>query len=230
MRILALECSTDESSMALLEGSQVALECLWHGHEGGRQAWVRDLHAWVRDGKVSLESIDLLAVGLGPGAFSGLRMAIALIGGLALPAGTPVFGVSSGAALARLTQRETGASRVVVVGDARRNELWLGRFRCDGACPEQEGAWAVVPHDRIPLEGTAHGTVWVTPDWHRIGERLKAGCPSGSRLIEARGIPQARDVAALAEIEVDAGRASPPLAPIYLNPAVSVEPRFAAGV
>jgi tRNA threonylcarbamoyladenosine biosynthesis protein TsaB len=215
--------------MALLDGQQVALECLWHGHEGGRQAWVRDLNAWVRDGKLRLEAIDVLAVGLGPGAFSGLRMAIALVRGLAMPAGTPVHGVSSGAALAWRTHRETGASQVVTVGDARRNELWLGRFRCGGTCPVQEGSWEVAPHDRIPAEWLAEGAVWVTPDWHRIGDRLKAVCPNGVRLIQARSIPQARDVAALAEVEVAAGRASMPLVPIYLNPAVSVEPRFAAG-
>lgn len=214
--------------MALLEGPEVVLECLWHGHGGGRQAWVGDLHAWVRDGKVRLDAIDVLAVGVGPGAFSGLRMAIALVRGLAMPAGSAVHGVASGAALAWRTHRDTGASRVAVVGDARRNEWWLGRFRCDGDGPVQEGAWAVVPHDRVPAEGLGDGTVWVTPDWHRIGERLKAVLPGGSRLVDARGIPQARDVAALAAVEVAAGRASAPLVPIYLNPAVSVEPRFAA--
>jgi tRNA threonylcarbamoyladenosine biosynthesis protein TsaB len=214
--------------MALLDGSEVVLERLWHGHAEGRQTWVRDLHAWVSDGEVRLEDIDVLAVGVGPGAFSGLRMAIALMRGLAMPARTPVHGVASGAALAWRTHRETGASRVVVMGDARHSELWLGRFRCDGACPVQEGAWALAPYDRVPTEWQEEGAVWVTPDWHRIGERMKRVLPAGVRLIEARGIPQARDVAALAEIEVAAGRASAALAPIYLNPAVFVEPRFAA--
>ena len=157
-------------------------------------------------------------------------MAIALVRGLAMPTGTPVHGVASGAALAWRTYRETGASRVVVMGDARHGELWLGRFRCDATGLAQEGTWALAPGDRVPVEWWQEGAVWVTPDWHRIGEPVKKTLPGGIRLIEARGIPQARDVAALAEAEAAAGRASAALVPIYLNPAVFVKPRFAANV
>ena len=169
-----------------------------------------------------------MAVGVGPGAFSSLRMAIALMQGLALPERTPLYGVSSGAALAGRVGRELGAQRVVVAGDARRNELWLGQFDCASGYPEQVVPWAVVPGDRLPSAYATSAAVWVTADWHRIGAPLKALCPPGNRLIEERRVPEARDVGLLAGAAMAAGRASLPLAPLYLHPAVFVQPRDAA--
>lgn len=229
MRVLAIECSTDIGSLALLDSGHAVVERTWTGHDRGRQAWVADLHTQVRDGTISLDRVDLLAVGTGPGAFSGLRMAIALIRGLAMPVSTPVYAVASGAALAWRTALQTGCERVVVAGDARRREFWLGRFRCQGEIPAQEGEWEVSPCGCLPPGYEADGVVWVTPDWHRIGEALKGLCPPGSRLIDERRVPQARDVAMLAEAGRKAGVASAQLAPIYLHPAVSVAPRYAAG-
>ena len=108
MRILALECSTDVGSLALLAGGQVVWERSWAGLQGHRQAWVAGLNEWVRRGEIPLGEVDLFAVGVGPGAFSGLRMAISLMQGLALPVQAPLHAVSSGAALAARVAREGG--------------------------------------------------------------------------------------------------------------------------
>ncbi len=228
MRILALECSTDVGSVALIEDDRVAWERSWGGSQKGRQAWVADLDGWVRSGEIPLSDVDLFAVGVGPGAFSGLRIAIALMQGLALPVRAPLYGVSSGAALAARVGHDLGASRVVVVGDARRNELWLGQFCCDTGFPDQEIPWAVVPFDRLPPDYAVPDRVWVTADWHRIGAQLKAVCPFGCRLVEERRVPEARDVGLLAGAGLAAGHASLPLTPLYLHPAVFVQPLDAA--
>jgi len=97
MLTLALECSTDAGSSALLEGERVLWDHTWGGAERDRQAWVADMDAWVRSGLIPLRDVGLFAVGVGPGAFSGLRMAISLMQGLALPVRAPLRGVSSGA-------------------------------------------------------------------------------------------------------------------------------------
>ena len=228
MLTLALECSTDVGSLALLEGDSVLWEHVWGGSERCRQAWVVDMDAWVRSGDIPLRDVELFAVGVGPGAFSGLRMAISLMQGLALPVRAALRGVSSGAALAWRVARDLEASRVVVAGDARRNEIWLGRFCCATNHPEAEVPWGVVPFDRLPSEYAATDAVWVTADWHRIGARLKALCPPGSRVVEERRIPEARDVGLLAAAGLAAGLASLPLTPLYLHPAVMAQPRDAA--
>lgn len=228
MLILALECSTDTGSLALLDDRDVLWEQSWGGSGRCRQAWVADLDGWVRSGVIPLSRVELFAVGVGPGAFSGLRMAISLMQGLALPVRAPLCGVSSGAALAGRVARDSGASRVVVAGDARRNEIWLGRFCCDNNYPESDVPWDVVPSDRLPPDYAAPAAVWVTADWDRIGNRLQAVCPPGSRLVEERRVPEARDVGLLAGAGLAAGRASLPLTPLYLHPAVFVQPRDAA--
>ena len=113
------------------------------------------------------------------------------------------------------------------MGDARRNEVWLGRFCCADGLPEQEGPWAVVPIDRVPPDYAPSDAVWVTADWQRIGGRFKAVYPEGRRLGEERRIPEARDVGLLVEARLAAGHASLPLTPLYLHPAVFVQPREA---
>lgn len=229
MRILAIECSSDIASLALLEGDSVLWERSWEGGAPqSRQAWVADIDAWVRNGTIPLRKVDVFAVGVGPGAFSGLRMAISFMHGLVLPVRALLYGVSSGAALAWRAARDLKATRIVVAGDARRNEIWLGRFGCASNYPESEVPWSVVPFDRLPPDYVTSDATWVTADWHRMGARLKALCPPGSRVVEARRVPEARDVGLLAAAGLAAGRASLPLTPLYLHPAVFIPPRDAA--
>ena len=81
---------------------------------------------------VAAGRVELYAAGLGPGVFSGLRIALAAARAMALPGGTAVRGVSSGEALA-LEQFEQGVRPpLAVVGDARRERLWLALFDWDG--------------------------------------------------------------------------------------------------
>jgi tRNA threonylcarbamoyladenosine biosynthesis protein TsaB len=80
----------------------------------------------------SRTSIDRLAVGIGPGSFTGLRVGIALVQGIALGLDRPVVGAGSLAAMARGVPTDDRRVRIPVL-DARRGELFVAAYEPDGA-------------------------------------------------------------------------------------------------
>ena len=141
MIVLALELSTDTGSLCLAEGDRVLFEQAWTEERPRRQPLYAVLHAAVASGRIALPSVELFAVGVGPGAFAGVRASVAAACAMALPGGRRVCGVSSSAALAWDVLAETGADRVTVVGDARRNQLWVAEFERDDEGPHVAVPW-----------------------------------------------------------------------------------------
>jgi tRNA threonylcarbamoyladenosine biosynthesis protein TsaB len=226
MRTLALELSTGTGSLAWVENGAVLMEREWPSETRQRRPVFADLHQWIQSETVPWDRIDQLAVGIGPGAFSGLRLAVSLVRGLALPDGRPVMAVSSARALARSVMQETGSSRVVVLGDARRDEVWAGCFEQEAGVVRLQGEWGVDPAVKLPESLKTPGTVWVTSDWDRLGTLLTAQCPADVRLIRESRIPRAVMVAGMADDLADRGLAGEPPVPIYVHPAVSIAPRY----
>lgn len=227
MRTFALELSSEVGSLAYVENGTVLMEKEWPAATRQRRPVFTDMHHWIQGETTSpWGKIDRLAVGVGPGAFSGLRLAVSLMRGLALPDGRPVTAVSSARALARSVIRETGAMRVVVLGDARRNELWAGCFEPEDGIVRLRGDWVVEFVEKLPDILKSPGTVWVTPDWDRIGVILEKHCPSSVTLIRETRLPRAAMVAGMADDLADRGVAGEPPVPIYVHPAVSIAPRY----
>jgi hypothetical protein len=123
--------------------------------------------------------------------------------------------------------KETGASQVVVLGDARRNELWAGGFGVvDGIVQRLQPEWVVAPATGLPGSLASPGTVWVSADWDRISAVLLANCPPDVTLVHEARIPRATMVAGLVEDLVARGMDGEPPVPIYVHPAVSIAPRY----
>ena len=114
MLILAFDTATSTATSALVRDGKVLGE--------GTTTPVRvleDVDALLRDAGVDARELDALAVGIGPGSFTGVRMGLASARGLALALEIPVAGVSTLAALA------AGAPDTVPLIDAKRHELFL---------------------------------------------------------------------------------------------------------
>jgi tRNA threonylcarbamoyladenosine biosynthesis protein TsaB len=227
MRTLSIELSGETGSLALVEDRRIVLEKVWPGEPRQRRPVFSDLLTLVQEGTIELSRIDRFAVGVGPGAFSGLRLAVSLVQSLALPDLRPVTAVSSARALARSVLQETGAPQVVVLGDARRNELWAGAFGVvDGIVQLLHEDWVVAPATHLPENLARPRTVWVSADWGRLSPVLEANCPQAVELIREARLPGAAMVAGLVEDLVGRGLEGEPLVPIYVHPAVSIAPRY----
>src|SRR5213082_272067 len=109
MLILAFDTATEIATSALVADGEVL------GERVSRAATLlEDVDALLRQGGARPDDVDALAVGIGPGSFTGVRIGLAVARGLALVLDVPVAGVSTLAALA------AGAPGAIPVVDAKR--------------------------------------------------------------------------------------------------------------
>lgn len=125
MTTLAIDTSTARGSVAVLDGGTVLLEENFNADRSHSASLFT-----VLERALSLAPrLDQIAVGLGPGSYAGVRIAIAAAIGLQLARGTKLVGLPSVAAL------ETNVSHYLAIGDARRNSFYFTRVE-DGVCME----------------------------------------------------------------------------------------------
>ena len=189
MLTLAFDTATAVATSALVDGDEVLGERVSRA-----QTLLEDVDALLRQAGAHPSDLDRLAVGLGPGSFTGVRVGLAVARGLALSLDVPGSGVSTLAALA------AGAPGAVPVVDAKRREIFT---LADGA-PR-----VFTPHE-LPLY---EGRVCVGDGAKRyrqlLEERGAIVPPDG----DERHLPRARFHAALA----GETRSVDELEPLYLR-------------
>ncbi len=201
---LAIETATDLPSLALLCGDSVIVR-----ESRGLRAPSRSVFEWARElldeSSVSLSDLDCLAFGVGPGSFTGVRVAVAVAQGLGYAAGLPLCPVSTLAALAAGAFRQTTADTVACCLDAHMGEVYVGVYCRDVG----EGVRALVPDvleepDSVSLPGDgtwlAAGPGWAA--YPQLAGRMQ-GRFTG---IRPDLLPSAADVARLAKSRFLAGR------------------------
>ncbi len=222
MLTLAIEQSSVRGSVALLRDEDVIASRDWEVTWRQPQQLFAMLQAVLKQAGVVPSAIEAYAAGLGPGSFSGCRVAVSVARALALPGGVRVFGLSSGDALAFDLFAATGADTVAVAGDARRNHVWLGHFARGERWPVMTRPWTLQPVEQLSTELAGAAQV-VSPDWDRLAPVLKHACPAGTKLVEETRLPVAGTLGLLAGRKIISGCETEPLAPIYLHPAVRPE-------
>jgi tRNA threonylcarbamoyladenosine biosynthesis protein TsaB len=127
MICLALEFSSERRSVALARGETVLAEAVEQTAGRGTNAFAL-IEKVLAEAKISRELIEVIAVGLGPGSYTGIRAAIAVAQGWQLARGVKLLGVSSAAAIAAQAQAEKIFGRVHVLVDAQRGEFYLATW------------------------------------------------------------------------------------------------------
>jgi len=129
MVTLALDTSTRTGSCAVLRGDLVMAEVPGDPGRSHAERLPLDLMTALERSGVALADVDVFAVAVGPGSFTGLRVGIATMQGLALAAARPLVGVSVLDALARASAGAADApGRVAAWVDAWRGEVYAALF------------------------------------------------------------------------------------------------------
>jgi tRNA threonylcarbamoyladenosine biosynthesis protein TsaB len=192
MRLLAIETATEACSVALYVDGDVRER---HALAPRRHTqlvlpWAEELLA---EAGLRKSQLDAIAVGRGPGAFTGVRLAIALVQGLALALDRPVVPVSTLAVLAMQGQGE----RIVAAIDARMDEVYVGGFVRDA-----DGLVRAIDTEVIVPPAAAsvpdHVVDGVGSGFAALGGALVARFGDRLRHFDAGALPHAADLARLA--------------------------------
>jgi tRNA threonylcarbamoyladenosine biosynthesis protein TsaB len=186
MITLAIECATETVGLALLEEEEILAEFYLGPGRHHAEVLLPALEQLLSLSGIPVEKIDLLACTTGPGSFTGVRMGVSTVKGLALALGKPIVGVSTLETLAVNALHAPGL--VCALLDARRDQVYAGLFRMgpDGF-PEAVKPERLTDIGQLLRELPADGVDFVGDGAvryrSRILESLPGRCvPSGSGL------------------------------------------------
>lgn len=218
MNLLALETSTEALSVALSIDGEVRerFELAPRRHAELALPWADDLLAQAG---LKRSQLDAIAVGRGPGAFTGVRLGIALAQGIALALDRPVVPVSTLAALAMRAVMSGAQSRILAAIDARMGEVYVAAYETTADGLRALSSEVVTAPDAVELPDANDG-------WTGVGTGFDAGEGAlrrrlGARFatIDAAQLPHAADVARLATVAFTRGEAvaAEKVEPAYLR-------------
>ncbi len=135
MQILAIDSATPVAGVALLDNGILIKEEFSNYKKNHSETLMPMLDRVLRETDRKLQDIDTLAVTIGPGSFTGLRIGLALVKGLAMAAGVPIVGIST---LEVLAYNVCDSQALVCpLLDARKNEVYCGFYVTDGGIPRR---------------------------------------------------------------------------------------------
>lgn len=208
MKLLAIDTAFEACSVAVEPGTGadpvIRSETIGRGHAERLPSMMAEA---MKEAGLSFTALDRIAVTIGPGSFTGLRVGVAAARGLALVVKCPVVGITTLAVHAASARGLVGAVPVLAVIDARRGELYGQRFASDGvpfsepeAADPARFAGLFKPGD--VLAGTGSDAVAaLLPEMPVIAHRHAAP-----------------DISALLALALEASASDSPPGPLYLRP------------
>jgi tRNA threonylcarbamoyladenosine biosynthesis protein TsaB len=127
MITLAMECATDTVGLALLEGKKILADFYLGPGRHHAEVLLPALEKILLLTGITMDQIDLLACTTGPGSFTGVRIGVSTVKGLALATGRPIVGISTLEALAMNAFPSPGL--ICPLLDARRDQVYAGLYR-----------------------------------------------------------------------------------------------------
>jgi tRNA threonylcarbamoyladenosine biosynthesis protein TsaB len=235
MRLLAIETATEACSVALWVDGNLSerFEVAPRRHAELVLPWAEALMA---EAGVARAQLDAIAVSRGPGAFTGVRLAVAIAQGIALALDRPVLAPSTLQVLAATaiappaagdTDDGPGAvvgQRILAAIDARMGEVYAGAFAWDGESLRACSVETVSAPDQVSLPEGEQAWLGVGTGFAADGGRLAHRLQDRVERVDATALPRAAHLARLAAAAYARGEAMPAeqLEPAYLRNAVAL--------
>ena len=214
LNLLAIDTATERCSVA------ARINDAWYERTVDTQRGHADIvltmvDEVLKEGGITLANLDGIAYGRGPGAFTGVRIAVGVVQGIAFGANLSTVGISNLAAVAQ--QVAAPHRNILVCMDARMKEIYWARYRCNA-----EGLVDLVGSEQLSgpeaIEADAIDTL--------VGSAAAAYPLLAARfasVTQVTALPRARDIVVLAEREFAAGRGKSAfdVQPVYLRDQVT---------
>jgi tRNA threonylcarbamoyladenosine biosynthesis protein TsaB len=221
LKLLAIDTSTEGCSVALLNGVELLHldEVCPQQHSKRVLPMVQQL---LTESGLTLQQLDGIVFGRGPGSFTGVRIGVGVTQGLAFGADIPVYGVSTLAAMAQAAYRLHGAKQVISAIDARMAEIYLGFFALDAKLLMQEvGPEIAIKPTALTASPLTGDCVGVGTGWQTYREPMLQW--QAAQVCDEILYPSAQDMLALAVPAFVAGKfiAAELAEPVYVRDEVT---------
>ena len=220
MLLLALDTATEKGSLALAEDDRLLAEYSLESPGTYLQRLLPGVEELLRAAGRNLKEVEAIAVSQGPGNFTGLRIGLATAKGLAWALSCPLAPVPTLEALAAQFPYQPHPTAVLM--DAKREEVYLGLFRCPGEIPQP-----LPEPQRLPvaalLTRLQPPLLLTGPGLNAYGAFLQEHLPPEiSWAPPEMRHPRAATIARLGRLRLQQGLTAPPqqLTPAYLRPAL----------
>ncbi len=209
MRVLAIDSALDQCAAAVFDTElQAVISARTVPMQRGHAEALMPLIEEVAGG--ALSSLSRIAVTVGPGSFTGLRIGIAAARGLALALGVPAIGVTTFAAFAAPYLAFEPRRPVAVILDAKNDQVYLQEFGADGVPVAQPAAMAISDAPKAlgpgPMVITGTAAEWLSLPAKAAGKQV-AYAPSGP----------GPDIAMVARLGAVADADEAPPRPLYIR-------------
>ncbi|SMC21797.1 tRNA threonylcarbamoyladenosine biosynthesis protein TsaB [Andreprevotia lacus DSM 23236] len=221
MTFIALDTSTEQLSLALSTPDGVVARD-WQAGQRHAEHTLPYLEAFLAEHGVARSQIKGVAYGMGPGSFTGLRIACGLAQGLAFGLGVPVVGVSTLEALA--AQAPAGQDRVYACLDARMNQVYCAAYRRSGDGWQEVTPPTLADPDAVP-QPEGNGWLGLGSGFAAYADALQGRLGAHLSATHGEALPRAAEMLALALPRFAAGLGVPPHdAPlVYLRDKVALK-------
>lgn len=220
--MLAIDTSTASASLALCRDDLVLAEVTWRAGREHSRSLTQQIRNILHLSAVSPREIDEVAVALGPGSFSGIRVGLAEAKGLSLALGLPLVGIPTLDVIA--WQAAPLAARVLAVLPAGREQMYASEYAGLGADQRRVGEYRIVSLDEAACWGA--GRLVAGEGWDALQNRV------GTPLHTLPGGHQLRRAVFLAELgrrrlHTDRAEELHMIEPLYLRRSAAEEKRLA---
>ena len=225
LNILCVDTSTEACSVAVLKQNdieQVIKDSFMFAPREHTTKILPTVESVLAEAELTINDIDIVAYGRGPGSFTGVRIGISIAQGLAFGIEKPMVGVSTLQAMAQQAYKTSNVSNVYAAIDARMGEVYYAHYQIlDGLMTLQGEEIVIKPVDLLALEITIiENSVLVGTGWQAYSELLDYFCSSTLLEIE---FPASRYMLDQVVNDVKQGLAVPPelATPVYLRDKVT---------
>ena len=218
--ILAIETATSSCSAALSDGNRV-LEHAEVGSNVHSKVLLDMVAALFDEFKLTAENLDAVAVGQGPGSFTGLRIGVGVGQGIAYGAGCPMIGVSSLDALALQSNKD---GHILAGIDARMGEIYWCEYQKHQDLLTRVSGLQVTPPEEVACSNKAY---LVGNAWGEYEGSLSNSLLEQTEHLERIVFPSAKALLSLAQAQYKKGDyvAATEFAPIYVRDNVAKKAR-----
>ncbi|MEI6863445.1 MAG: tRNA (adenosine(37)-N6)-threonylcarbamoyltransferase complex dimerization subunit type 1 TsaB [Candidatus Omnitrophota bacterium] len=147
MKILSIDTSTDYLSVAITDGAKVLARYHKPSHRNHSKLLVPTIAKLIKRAGLKVKDIGGFCVSIGPGSFTGLRIGVVTVKGLAYALGKPIVTVPTLDVIARNAKGFKGI--VCPVLDAKKNKVYACLYKSDGVTFKKISKYLLIPVDDL---------------------------------------------------------------------------------